>query len=269
MPIQVNERVKREQEFHNEWARSIKIEELLIRESFEAPTAVENQYVLRYFGNIGGKKILDLGCGAGESAVYFALCGAEVYACDVAEEFLEVAERTAGKWGVNLNLSHAEAGKLPYPDNFFDQVYANGVLHHVELVPTLKEIRRVLKKEGQAAFIEPLPYNPLINVYRHLARGVRTEDEKPLSFRQIREVRPYFSSLDHEEFWLFTLFIFVHFYLVKKWDPSKVRYWKKILEEGESYRRMFQALQKWDNFFLKALPFLKPLCWNTVIVARK
>ena len=102
-----------------------------------------------------------------------------------------------------------------------------------------------------------------------MAKGVRTEDESPLSFKDLRRLEPYFASIDHHEFWFCSLLIFFHFYFVRRWDPSKVRYWKKVIEEGESYRKSFGALQALDGFFLKCLPFLKPLCWNTVLVAVK
>ncbi len=265
----LSDKVKREQVFHNEWAKSIQLDELLVREAFEAPTAIENQYALKMLGDLRGKKVLDLGCGAGETSVYLALCGADVYACDIADEFLKVAEQLAQKYGVSLHLSQAEASHLPFEDEFFDCVYGNGVLHHVDLLPTAGEIRRVLKKEGKAVFIEPLPYNPIINIYRQMAKGVRTEDEKPLTFRQLNSLKLYFSSIKHQEFWLFSLLIFFNFYFVRHWNPSKVRYWKKVIEEGESYKKLFYPLQALDQFFLKILPFLRPLCWNTVLVVLK
>ena len=269
MSLDSSDKVKRERLFHNEWAKSIRLDELLVREAFEAPTAIENQHALKELGDLKGKKVLDLGCGAGESSVYLALCGAEVYACDIAEEFLKVAGQLAGKHQVRLQLFQAEASQLPFENDFFDRVYGNGVLHHVELLPAAKEIRRVLKKEGKAVFIEPLPYNPVINIYRHMARDVRTEDERPLSFKQLGQMKDSFSSLRHEEYWFFSLLLFLHFYFVRRWDPSKVRYWKKIIEEGESYKKSFGRLQSVDRFLLKFLPFLKPLCWNTVLVAVK
>ena len=263
------DKVRREKDFHNQWAQSIRIDDLLVRETFDAPTAIENRYALTQLGSLKGKRGLDLGCGAGESSVYLALQGAEVHACDVAEEFLAVAGALAGKFGVQLSLSHAEASHLPYAENFFDFVYANGVLHHTDLIPAAKEISRVLKPGGKGVFIEPLPYNPLINIYRLMAKGVRTEDEKPLSFDDIRKFSTYFSSLRHEEFWFFSQLVFFHFYFVRGWNPSKVRYWKKIIEEAGSYAALFGSLQRMDRVFLKALPFCKPLCWNSVIVVVK
>lgn len=260
---------EREKNFHNEWARTVQVEDLKVHENFESPTAIENHYALKRMGDLRGKKLLDLGCGAGETSVYFALKGATVHACDIAEEFIKVTETLAARHAVSVQAVQAEASRLPYAGETFDIVFGNGVLHHVEVLPTGKEISRVLKKGGLAVFIEPLPYNPLINIYRHLAKGVRTEDEKPLTFSQLRALSPYFSSFDHQEFWLFSLIIFLHFYFVKRWDPSKVRYWKKVIEEGNAYKKMFTRLQSYDRFLIRTMPFLRPLCWNTVLVGIK
>lgn len=264
-----HDKVSREREFHNQWASSIQIDELLVREAFESPTAIENHFILNELGNLKEKKLLDLGCGAGESSVYLALQGAQVYACDIAENFLPIGRALASKFKVEVNFNAASAGALPYPDDSFDVVYGNGVLHHVDLESASAEVFRVLKPGGKAVFIEPLPYNPAINVYRWMARDVRTEDEQPLTYAQIRSFCRPFSSFRHEEFWFFSLLIFFHFFFVRRWHPSKVRYWKKVIEAGEEYRVLFSRLQSMDRWTLRLFPFLKPLCWNSVIVVQK
>ena len=269
MPLESELIVQREKEFHNQLARDIDIHDLLVRETFESPTAIENRFALRSMGDLKGKRILDLGCGAGETAVYFALQGAVVCACDVAEDLLTVAGRLAEKFGVSLKLVPASSGALPYPDESFDYVFGNGVLHHVELSSTAREVHRVLKPGGEAFFVEPLPYNPVIHGYRAMAIKVRSADERPLSFKKLKDFGSIFSSFRHQEFWLFSLLIFFHFFFIRGWHPSKVRYWKRVIEAGEEYSGIFAKLQSVDIFCLKWFPFLRYLCWNTVVVVRK
>lgn len=259
----------REEQFHDAWARSLRPEDVLVIESFEGPAALENAYIVRAFGDVKGKRILDLGCGAGEGAIYFATRGAQTSGCDISEEFLKVGRSTAERFGVRVDFKKADTAALPFADESFDFVYGNGILHHVDLFKTAQEVRRVLKKGGRAAFIEPLPYNPAINVYREMAKGVRTEDEKPLSFKKLDGLKPFFSEYSHAEFWFLTLLVFIHFYAVRRWNPSKVRYWKKVIEDGESYRGMLESLAKADETILGMLPFLRPLCWNTVVLVTK
>ena len=264
-----DKRIAHEKEFHDRWARDMKADELLVRESFESPTAIENRYALKMLGPLEGQKILDLGCGAGEAAVYFALSGAESYGSDISEGMVEVTRALAQKHNVHVNLSVAEAGRLPYPGGFFDFVFGNGVLHHVNFIACAEEVRRILKGSGRAIFVEPLAYNPAIQLYRRLAKEVRTDYEKPLNFGDIEKIKPFFSAFHHEEFWFLSLFIFAHFYFIRRWHPSKVRYWKKVIEAGYEYERFFARLQGMDKFLLKYFPFLRLLCWNTVLVGVK
>ncbi len=262
-------RATREKEFHNQWAETIERDDLLVREAFESPTAIENQFVLSRMGDLKGKKILDLGCGAGETSVYFARSGAKVFCCDIAEGLLKISLTLAQKYGVVLESVAASCGQLPFHDGTFDIVYGNGVLHHLDLFPAAAEIRRVMKTGAKAFFIEPLPYNPIINIYRKMAQALRTEDETPLRVSQIKKLEDYFSSVETRQFWFLTLLIFLHFFFVRRWHPSRVRYWKKVIQEGESYRGSFLVLKRCDDFLMKYFPFLRRLCWNTVIIVQR
>jgi len=167
-------RQQSEEAFHDEWAKSMDLDEILVRESFEACSALENQYVMTQLGNLRGKKVLELGCGAGEGSVYFATKGAEAVATDISTGMVEVVHRVAQKYGVQVQAHRMTAEKIDYPDQSFDVVYGNGVLHHVDFHKAVAEAARVLKPGGKAVFIEPLSYNPVINVYRHIAKTVRT-----------------------------------------------------------------------------------------------
>src|SRR4029077_10729391 len=82
---------QREADFHDEWARSTDIRSISVREAFEAPTAMENRFLLGQMGSLAGKRLLDVGAGLGESSVYFALQGAHVTTTDISPEMVETA----------------------------------------------------------------------------------------------------------------------------------------------------------------------------------
>lgn len=258
-----------EREFHDRWARGVDVDGLLVRESFDAATAAENRWAFEALSPVRGKRLLDLGCGAGESSVYFALNGARVDAVDISPEFIAVLRRLAARHGVEIASRIAPAEALPFPDATFDLVFGNGVLHHVELVPALKEIRRVLKPGGKAAFVEPLKHNPVIEVYRRLACDNRTPTESPLGFDDFSRVRSVFPRLSHREFWLTTLYLFVHFFIVERAPPGKVRYWKKVVEDAPRLAWLYGPLKRLDDRLLGLCPWLGRLCWNTVLVLEK
>src|ERR1017187_5123279 len=90
---QVEEIHRQEADFHDEWARSIPLEHIAVREAFESPAAMENRFILGKRGPLKGLKLLDVGAGLGESSVYFAMQGAEVTATDLSPAMVECAVR--------------------------------------------------------------------------------------------------------------------------------------------------------------------------------
>ncbi len=258
-----------EAEFHDAWALGLRPEEVPVRESFEAATAPENRHILGRLGSVRGLKLLDVGCGAGESAVYFSLLGAEVTAIDISPKMLEVAERTARLHSVKPILAVMPADDMTFPDASFDVVYGANVLHHVDKVRCLDHVARVLKPGGRGAFMDPLAHNPVINVYRRMASAVRTEDERPLTMGDLRFFRERFREVEHAEFWFFALWIFLRFYLVERVDPARERYWKKILTDHERLAPTFLRLSRWDERTLRWLPFLRRYCWNIVVLVTR
>ena len=88
------------------------------------------------------EKILDVGCGTGKNLEEFSKYG-KVWGLDNSPEAIAFCKKRGFK---NLNLGNIE--KMPYKKEFFDVVSALDVLEHVDDLRALKEIRRILKKEG-------------------------------------------------------------------------------------------------------------------------
>lgn len=261
----LKEKHRIEKDFHDEWAEQIEIKDICVGESFEAESALENREAMNFFGDIRGKRILDLGCGAGEASVYFAMKGAQIYAVDLSEGMLQKVRLLADHHGVDVRTRFMPAEKLEFDDNFFDCVYGSSVLHHVDVHVALKEAARVLKPDGKAVFIEPLSYNPLINVYRWIAKDVRTPTEISFSFKHLKYFREHFKDVSLSFHWLTTLWIFLYMFFIERINPVKDRYWKRIVREHKRYAKMFNRLNRLDNKILSICPVLKYLCWTTVI----
>lgn len=268
MKVQLSNTLQ-EEAFHDSWADSINVDEVMVDEFFEACTSPENRIILNSLGNIEGKKILELGCGAGEASVYFAKKGGDVTATDLSAGMLRVVGKVADKHGVSVSMKQTASDRLDFADNSFDIVYAANLLHHVDIASTLAEIERVLKPGGIFAAWDPLAHNPLINVYRRMATEVRTEDEHPIRMSDLKLFRQRFENVTYSATWLFSLWIFIRFFLFERVDPNKERYWKKILVEHRRLEREFGFLKRLDDIVLKGLPFLRRYCWNIVIIAQK
>ncbi|MGK0386614.1 MAG: hypothetical protein ACI849_001232 [Patiriisocius sp.] len=105
-------------------------------------------------------------------------------------------------------------------------------------------------------------------MYRSMAMEVRTEDEHPLKNKDLQLFRKNFQNVETKYFWFTTLIIFILMYLVQRKNPNKIRFWKAVVEDGDKWAWLYKPLARFDNFILKIFPFLKPLCWNVVIVAK-
>jgi ubiquinone/menaquinone biosynthesis C-methylase UbiE len=261
--------LRKEQEFHDQWAAAIDVEGIHVRDYFEACTAPENRFILKHLGDVRGKYLLDLGCGAGENSVYFASRGARCVASDYSPGMVDVALKLAEVNRVQVEGRVINAMEIDFPDNTFDIVYASNLLHHIpDPKLTLREMHRVLKPGGLACFWDPLKHNPVINVYRRMATEVRTEDEMPLDINIVNFIRSLYSQTVYDTFWIASLWIFLQFYLIEKVDPNKERYWKKIIIEQDRLKSQYLTLEKVDNV-LKHLPLMKRMAWNLGVVARK
>ena len=269
--IKKKENHKSEEHFHDEWATSTPIEEVNPFAPFEGKTSPEYKESIKMLGNLKGKKVLNLGSGLGEEAVYLASQGAIVTAIDISNQMLEFTKKLARRYKVASKITciHMSAEELKFKNESFDAVYGCNLLHHVDLEKTIKEVRRVLKRNGVGVFSEPLAYNPLINVYRVMAHAVRTDHEHPLNLKDIATIKKTFPKLTQKEMHLSTLFIFVWFYIVERKHPNKVRYWKKIIQEGDKYEKPFKVLHSFDNSIMNILPFLKKYCWVILIKIKK
>ena len=265
----LDETLERERQFHDTWAAAIDVDGIRVADYFEACTAPENRFILQQMGDIRGKLLLDLGCGAGENSVYFAKKGARCVATDYSPGMVEVALQLAAANGVEIEGRTANAMALDFPDNTFDLVYASNLLHHIpDPKIALKEMHRVLKPGGKACFWDPLKHNPVINVYRRMATEMRTEDEMPLDINIVNYIQSLFSETVYDTFWIATLWIFLRFYLIEKADPNKERYWKKIIIEQERLAPIYLQLEKFDSI-VKKIPLMKRFAWNIAVVAQK
>jgi SAM-dependent methyltransferase len=105
------------------------------------------------FGAYRGRRVLDVGCGAGTDLVRFAKGGAIVTGVDLSESAIELAKANVAQQGLAADLRVADGERLPFGDGTFDLVFAHGVVQYTpDGRAMVEECRRVLKPGGEAVF---------------------------------------------------------------------------------------------------------------------
>jgi SAM-dependent methyltransferase len=167
---------------------------------------------LRILGDVKGKDVLELGCGAAQWSILLARLGARPVGIDNSERQLEHARQALAIAGLDFPLVHTAAESIPLPDASFDIVFADhgaftfadphltvpgGVLAFSgstpfevmcwnecadRMEPVLQRdyfgLRRVEDPDGPVQF--ELPYGDWIRLFR--ASGFELED--------LREIQP-------------------------------------------------------------------------------
>jgi SAM-dependent methyltransferase len=103
------------------------------------------------FEGYRGKRVLDVGCGAGTDLVRFARAGAIVSGVDLSAAAVDLARANVAQQGLEADIREADAAHLPYPDGTFDLVFAHGVVQYsADPAGVVGECWRVLKPGGEA-----------------------------------------------------------------------------------------------------------------------
>lgn len=125
------------------------------------------------FSRFHGKKVLEVGVGAGTDFMQWVRSGAHCYGIDLTQEAIENTTHRLELYGLKAaELQVADAEHLPYVNNSFDLVYSWGVIHHSpDMIQCLKEIIRVTQPGGT---IKLMLYNrrSLFAFYQYLISGL-------------------------------------------------------------------------------------------------
>lgn len=123
---------------------------------------------------------LEYGCGVAALSFDLAEKGCQSVGIDISPVAVAIGNEEATRRDLDASFFEMDAEALTFDDGSFDLVHGSGILHHLDLERSHSEIMRVLRPGGRAVFLEPMGYNPLINVYRRRTPDIRTVDEHPL-----------------------------------------------------------------------------------------
>ncbi|MDD3012590.1 MAG: class I SAM-dependent methyltransferase [Candidatus Gastranaerophilales bacterium] len=207
-----------------------------------------NKYYSDYIEkNANNKNILEIGCGTESLAVKLVQYGANVNAIDISDVAIKLAKENSQKLNLNINYSVMDAEILEFEQDSFDLICGNSILHHLNIDNSLKEIVKVLKKDGKAVFREPLGHNFIVNLFRKSTPILRSPDEHPLLKDDLAKFNGYFKQVDLK-FYYFTALLAL------------------ILNKTIFAKLSLQILEYVDNIIFLLLPFARKYAWQVCII---
>ena len=126
-----------------------------------------------------GASVLDMGCGPGLSTALIldTLRPQRLAAFDFDPAMVQIARRRLARHirEQSLDLTVADATRMPYANGLFDAVFESGVVHHIpDWRAALREVGRVLKPGGRFCFAEPSRGRLRCGLYRILPHSVES-----------------------------------------------------------------------------------------------
>lgn len=129
----------------------------------------KSESVLNLIKDTKNPQILELGCGTGILSNYLLKKNTRlnIVGLDISPAAIAIANGKLKKYK-NARFEVGDVLRLNYPDNYFDAVIGNSILHHVPMDVVCAQIKRVLKPGGAIWFCEPNALNPQIAIEKNV-----------------------------------------------------------------------------------------------------
>ncbi len=149
-------------ESYDEWHRR--------RIETEAATVAEPSHpwhltVARLLPDLNGRRVLEVGCGRGDFAIWLAsrYAGAEVVGIDFSASAIEIAKGRAVAGGSRVSFQVDDSQSLSFADQSFDYVISCECLEHVPQPERMaREMHRVLRSGGEFILTTENYFNGMI-----------------------------------------------------------------------------------------------------------
>lgn len=214
----------------------------------------ELEIIFDLINEINPKEILDYGCGGGWLSRIISSNGYDVTGVDLNKVLIDKARLAIPE----AEFHAADCTNLPFKDNSFDLVIGMGILHHLDLEKSLKELNRVTKKNKYIIFMEPNKFNPPGFIGRmFFPLDIHTEDEAPFNPFELKKIIIKNGFKIKKLFYLFPYSFGISYLIGKtRWSSNN---------SFKTFYKPFDLLER----LLEKIPGLNILSSTIVIVMQK
>jgi len=164
-----------------------------------AITQFTNGYSLLQERLAPGARVLEIGCGPGDLALWIARRGAHVVTFDQDLDRAAILKKIRPGENLSLELLDGKLGSLDLPAGHFDVIVGQAWLHHLtdDFPAYSAQLSQALKPGGCCLFLnEPLSHNPLFEVLRAIRlTQAQWIDESALYLKSLAEFGRAFSEV--------------------------------------------------------------------------
>lgn len=138
-------------------AEPLRLEDLALLDEFHIGGLESTEALAEFMDLRPGMHLLDVGCGIGGPARYFAGRGCQVTGVDLSEEFIAVAESLTRRARLEQSATfrRGSALELPFDANTFDGAYEIHVgMNVADKLGVFQEVRRVVKSDARFSIFD-------------------------------------------------------------------------------------------------------------------
>jgi SAM-dependent methyltransferase len=165
------------------------------------------EFVFKLVHECRPRRILDFGCGSGESTTELAALGYDITGIDVSPDLIALAEERARLDGVldRAKFLTVDGTTATLPEAAFDLVLVQAVLHHVDLAESLRTLYHVLSPGGWLVIVEPVAYSRLLQWVRDRSPVEKeiSPNERQLNHADLRQIGARFEIVRCRHFTIF------------------------------------------------------------------
>lgn len=205
------------------------------------------EFPLHVLGDVEGKRVLDLGCGNGSTAIFLGMRGANVLGVDLSPTAIQIATERARLYRMSDQVRFkcmplelfVQSGEEPY-----DIICGFAILHH--LLPVLdgflEQLKQLARPDTRFLFVEPVSLFKWLREFRlMLPIAVHaTPDERPLEPSDLAIIERHLPGMKARYFGVLTRIL--NRLLVENYEEQTA--WK---------RGIYDFAAHCDNFMLNTL----------------